>query len=502
MAQVNVPARGWQPRGHQRRLWRFLVNGGRRALAIWHRRAGKDDVGLNWMCYAALKTPATYWYLLPMQRQARRVVWEAVNPHTGLRRIDEAFPLSVRKRYHEQEMSIELINGSMIHLLGSDNYNSLVGSPPLGVVFSEWALAKPAAWAFIRPILRENGGWAVFVTTPRGKNHAYTMLQAAERRREVWFTETLTAMDTNVFSTEDLEDEFVEYIDEFGIEDGQSLFEQEYYCSFESAIRGSYWGAEMIKAEREGRIVSGLKPLAGLPVHRSWDIGVDNATAIWWFQVTPNAILWLYYYEQSGMGMEHFADKIADVGKKQGFNYTSAVDYVPHDIKQRSWTNTTPSGTARQRLELMREHKLNPELVPQHHRQDGITAAGRTIGKSFFHKEHTEEGRDCLMAYQRLWDPDNKIYDKKPFHNWATNGADSFRYGSMAWRVIQKPKPMPQSKPVVFADAVGTMRTGLTFEQLRDRNAGLVVQKTGQSFYELRDKAARERRRAAARNVG
>jgi hypothetical protein len=499
MATLQFPGRRWQPRPHQRPLWRFLMNGGKRALAIWHRRAGKDDVCLRWMAYAAGKRPATYWYLLPMQRQARRVIWEAVNPHTGIRRIDEAFPPEIRKKTHEQEMSIELFNGSMVHLLGSDNYNSLVGSPPLGVIFSEWALAKPAAWAFIRPILRENKGWALFVTTPRGKNHAYTMLNASEKRSKIWFTQTLTAMDTDVFDTAALEDEFREYVDEFGIEDGQALFEQEYYCSFESAVRGSYWGREMVQAEREGRVVSDLKPLPNTPVHTSWDIGVDNATAIWFFQVTPNSLLWLNYYEQVGMGVSHFAQKKLELGKRHGYSFVNSIDYVPHDAKQRSWTSTGQDGTARQRIEDMRECGLHPQLVPNHARVDGINAAKKTIGRSYFHKEHTEEGRECLKNYQRLWDADDKVYAKTPFHNWAVNGADSFRYGSMAWRALAKPKPVEAGRMLVSISPTGEMRTGLSFDELRDRNA---AKKTGKSFIEMRDRNARLKREAARRNVG
>ena len=495
---IRMPYR-WRPHHHQLQLWRYMSGGGKRALAIWHRRAGKDDVGLHWTATAAMSDKvATYWYLLPMQRQARRVIWEAVNPGTGLKRIDEAFPPEIVARKHEQEMSLELVTGSMVHLLGSDNYDSLVGSPPYGVVFSEYALAKPSAWGFIRPILRQNGGWAMFLTTPRGKNHAYDM-QLAAAKRSRWYCETITALETNVFTQEQLDDEFAEYIDEFGIEDGTALFEQEYLCSFESAVRGSYWGAEMLKAERDDRVVEGLKPLPGLPVHTAWDIGVDNATAIWFFQVTPNAIIWLNYYEQVGMGMEHFAAKKWELGAKFGYNYEGSIDWVPHDAKQRVWTKTNADGTARQRIEDMREQKLNPQLVPNHARADGINAGRKTIGRSYFNKENTVDGRECVKNYQRLWDADKKVYAKTPFHNWAVNGADAFRYGSMAWRITTKPPRQERGRPVVSVDAVGNMRTGLTFTQLRDRSAGRPVKavpQTSLSFDAMRNKYARRRKNA------
>src|SRR3990167_557857 len=144
-SRIRLPHNGRAPPGHQERLWKFLEDGGKRAIAVCHRRWGKDEVSLHRTAVAAFERPATYWYLLPEQTQGRRAIWEAVNPHTGIRRINEAFPLEARANTRENEMTIRFINGSMWHVVGSDNYDSLVGSPPAGVVFSEWALAKPAA---------------------------------------------------------------------------------------------------------------------------------------------------------------------------------------------------------------------------------------------------------------------------------------------------------------------------------------------------------------------
>lgn len=163
--EIELP-NGWEPRPYQLPLWQYLEHGGKRADVAAHRRWGKDDVALHWTACAAIQRPGTYWHLLPEAAQARKAIWDAVNPHTGKKRIDEAFPPEIRARKREQEMIIELVNGSTWQVLGSDNYNSLVGSPPVGVVLSEWALAKPDAWTYLRPILAENGGWAIFIWTP------------------------------------------------------------------------------------------------------------------------------------------------------------------------------------------------------------------------------------------------------------------------------------------------------------------------------------------------
>lgn len=133
--------------------------------------------------------------MLPEFAQGRKAIWSSVNIHTGKRRIDEAFPPALRENTNEQEMFIRLKNGSTWQVVGSDRYNSLVGAGVGGVVFSEWALANPSAWGYIRPMVQENNGWALFITTPRGKNHAYTMFQHAERSAD-WFAERATINDT------------------------------------------------------------------------------------------------------------------------------------------------------------------------------------------------------------------------------------------------------------------------------------------------------------------
>ena len=161
----------WAPRPYQQKLWEYLKAGGTRAVACWHRRSGKDEVGLHHTACMAHRRVGNYWYMLPQYSQARKAMWDAINPHTQKRRIDEAFPQEIRRTTRDQEMQIVFKNGSTFQLVGSDNFNSLVGSPPVGLVFSEYALSDPSAWGYLRPILLENGGWAIFNSTPRGRNH-------------------------------------------------------------------------------------------------------------------------------------------------------------------------------------------------------------------------------------------------------------------------------------------------------------------------------------------
>ena len=216
MIDVPIPSSAWRLRPHQVNLWRYLQTGGKRAMAVWHRRAGKDEVCLHWAAVSMLQRPANYAHLLPEFAQGRRSIWTAVNPHTGRRRIDEAFPEEMRLSTQDHEMHIAMANGSTWSVMGSDRYDtSLVGSSLAGIVFSEFALANPSAWAYARPVLEENDGWAIFITTPRGRNHAFDMFKHAQSMPD-WFCELLTAKDTGALSEAELSESLAEYCSLYG----------------------------------------------------------------------------------------------------------------------------------------------------------------------------------------------------------------------------------------------------------------------------------------------
>jgi phage terminase large subunit len=284
--EIELPANGWEPRPKQQSVWKALESGIKRAVLVWHRRYGKDDVALHWTACAAMQRVGTYWHLLPQANQSRKAIWDAVNPRTGRRRIDDAFPKELRETTREQDMLIRFKNGSTWQVVGSDNYNALVGSPPVGVVFSEYALADPNSWAFLRPILAENGGWVMFISTPRGRNHLQRLYQYAKDSPE-WFAEILTVKDTGAISPERMEQERRELAAERGDDEADNIINQEYFCSFDAAIPGSYYGKAMAKAEAEGRI--GEVPYdPRYQVQTWWDLGVGDPTAIWFVQEIGN----------------------------------------------------------------------------------------------------------------------------------------------------------------------------------------------------------------------
>ena len=225
-------------RWYQAPLYRAWVEGQKkRLIEIAHRRWGKDEVALNCTREMAMRRPATYWHCLPEYGQARKAIWNAVNSHTGKRRITEAFPDAIVAKRLDNEMFIEFRNGSTWQLIGSDRYDATVGAGPAGIVYSEWALSNPSAWAYHRPMLVENDGWAAFITTPRGDNHCKRMFDMTQGN-DSWFAELSTVGETEALTSEQLIEALDEYTALYGPDLGLAMYEQEYMCS---VLRGDDW---------------------------------------------------------------------------------------------------------------------------------------------------------------------------------------------------------------------------------------------------------------------
>lgn len=425
MARIQLPYNGWKPRADQMDFWKYLQNGGKRAFMLAHRRWGKDEVALHNAACQLMQRPATYWHCLPEYGQARKAIWEAVNPRTGKRRIDEAFPDAIRETVRSQEMFIKFKNGSTWQLVGSDNYNALVGSPPVGLVFSEYALADPGAWNFMRPILAENNGWATFITTPRGKNHAYDLYNLAKDDPS-WFAQTLTVDDTDVFSREMLRQERLELIKMYGPDEGEAMFRQEYYCSFEGAIVGSYYGAQLEIAKEEGRITS-VPYDPSLPVITSWDLGMGDATGIWFIQPYGQEFRAIDYYETSGEGLAYYAKYL----HSKPYVYRDFI--LPHDIRVREL------GTGKSRYEVAQSLGIQPITIAKSLPvDDGINAVRSILNRFYFDEKKCAQGLNALSNYRKEYDEKRKEFKNKPYHDWTSHAADALRYFAIGYQERSK----------------------------------------------------------------
>ena len=431
--QIRLP-HNWRPRPYQERVWGYLKGGGRRAVLRWHRRSGKDDVFLHHVVCAAHERVGNYWYMLPQYSQARKSMWDAINPHSGKRRLEEVFPDAVVAGMSGQEMQVRLKCGSTFQLVGSDNYDSLVGSPPVGLVFSEYALSSPSAWGYLRPILLENDGWAAFNSTPRGRNHFAELCRHAERD-DGWFYEALTAEDTGVFSKEQLDNELKEMQAEHGEAYGKSLWLQEYFVSFDAAMPGSIFGEWLDRARLEGRI--GKVEVDPVPVHTAWDLGHTDATAIWFFQVVRGEIHVIDYHESSLKDIEFYARLL----RGKGFEY--GTHWLPHDARAR----TLAAGGKSIQQQMMDQNVGRIVIAKRLDHVDGIQAARATIPHCWF-DDRCEKGLEALRAYRYEWDMDRKAFKATPEHDWASHGASAFRTLALSWR---HPKETGAPEPGVVA---------------------------------------------------
>lgn len=424
---IQLP-HNFKPRSYQLPLLKAMDGGYKRAVCIWHRRAGKDKCLCNYVAKCMMERVGAYYYLFPTYNQGRKILWEGMD-RDGFKFTDH-FPKQIRYRTDNTNMQIQFVHpskreedgspspGSIFQIIGTDKIDSIVGTNPIGAVFSEYALQDPAAWDFIRPILAENGGWAIFNYTPRGHNHGKTLWDMANKNPDVWFTQKLTVDDTHAISQEIIEAEKTEMLEQTG---NDGLFMQEYYVSFDAPVQGAYYGAQMMKAEKDGRI-SNVPWEPQLPVDTYWDLGMDDSMTIWFVQSTGKEIRLIDYLENSGEGLQFYAKELSQKP------YTYNKHYAPPDIEVREL------GTGVSRRDTAKKLGLPFQVVKNIGLQDGIDAARNLIPRCWFDKTKCERGINALNSYEKEWDEKNKVYKNHPLHNWASHGSDAFRYLAVGYR--------------------------------------------------------------------
>lgn len=421
MAQVVLPAFDWEPRPQQLEAWNALASGCREVVLAWHRRMGKDEVALHNAAIKGMERVGNYWHLLPMQEQARKAIWEAVNPKTGRVRWKDAFPDEIIQHVDNQAMMLTLKNGSTWQVLGSNNYDGMVGTTPIGITYSEAALADPTAFGMFRPILLENNGWAVYISSVRGRNHFYKIFESA-KANPASFAQLLSAEDTGLFTMLQLAMERKAYIDLYGSALGNALFEQEYLSSWDAAVIGAVWGQELRDLRADGRAL----PLIydpRFPVDTSWDIGVGDTNVVLFWQTIGNMERLIDWYASSDTGIEHYAEVLAS--KKYFYHRHTA----PHDIKVREWGLNGVS-----RLDTAKQFGIHFDRMPNVAKGDSISAGARLIKMMQVNVSETlveDPMDDCAFVlnaieqYKFSFDKDRKVMSKNPVHDWTSHYSDA-----------------------------------------------------------------------------
>ena len=422
--EISIP-HDWSPRPHQLPFFRAMDGGKTRACLVWHRRAGKDSSVLNFTAKEMFRRVGNYWHLFPKQTQARKAIWNGIDGE-GRRIIKQLFPKQIVSKQNGTDMIIEVANGSTWQLCGSDNYDNLVGANPVGVVFSEWSLCDPNAWNYVRPMLAENGGWAVFIYTPRGKNHGHTLYNMA-RKNPNWHCELLTVDDTKradgspVIGSDIIQAERDEGMSE-------EKLQQEYYCSFDAQIEGAILGDQMRNAYNQKRI--NLFPIdPALPVGTSWDLGHRDATTIWFWQAVAGEIRLVNYHEENMKPLSYFINYVKEWCGDNGVNYRIGKHFLPHDCDaMRLGQNETV------RQQMAKEGFTCIATERPKTKQVGIEAVRQIMPKLWIHEDNCAQGIACLSEYQYEWDDKKKMFKEQPLHNWASHGFDGLQTLALGWK--------------------------------------------------------------------
>lgn len=397
------------PRNYQLDFEDAVEEGKRRILLIWHRRAGKDVACWNFLIREALQTKncGVYYYLLPTQRHARKVIWDGID-ESGRRFLDFIPKELIDGKPNQVEMRIRLISGSIIQLIGTDNYDSITGTNPRGCVFSEYALQDPKAWELvISPILLKNKGWAIFNSTPRGKNHLYDLYEMAVSNPE-WYVQRLSVKDTGLISEEELNKERAEGRSE-------ELIQQEYYTSFERGVEGTYYGRLIDQARQEGRITS-VPHDPATTVDTYWDLGYGDSTAVIFLQRVGQELHIIDYYENHGEGLPHYIQYL------KSKTYTYGKHYAPHDVE---------AGHLSMGMSLRlyaKELGLDYQVISRTDIEYGIERARAVLPRCWIDEVKCKQLIKCLENYRKNFNEKMNCYSNTPVHDWSSHGADAMRY--------------------------------------------------------------------------
>jgi hypothetical protein len=388
----------YAPRPLQAEIHRALK---RFNVLVCHRRFGKTVLAVNQLLSSALRCqqPAPrFAYVAPLLKQAKAVAWDFLRQYSEPFRVDA----------NTSELRVELLNGARVTLYGADNPDVLRGIYLDGVVLDEYADMQPRTWTeVIRPALADRKGWAIFIGTPKGQNSFYELYEAA-LRNEDWYAAMFKASATGLVDPEE--------VAQLKAAMSEDEYAQEFECSFQAANVGSYYGKLINQAEADGRLTNvPWEPTA--PVSTAWDLGVDDATAIWLFQQVGLQVRVIDYYENSGEGLGHYVQAL----KSKPYVYDEHL--LPHDVEQRML-----GVDAKSRLEILQSLGVNPRVIPQSPIEDGISAVRMLLPRCWFDREKCAAGLKALSAYQREWSDKLGTWRARPRHDWSSHAADAFRY--------------------------------------------------------------------------
>jgi len=404
------PLNDFQPRPYQVPILKALDMGYKKVLAILPRRAGKDITALNYMIMQMYARPGVYYYIFPEFAHAKRVIWDSIT--CDGKRVLDYFPkhLVIKSNSHEMKITMSTANGgeSLFQLVGANTPDKIRGTNPIGCVFSEYADQDPQCYMLIRPVLANNGGWALFISTPRGKNHLWDMYNTAKKSKH-WFSFLLTLDDTKHISQEEIDKEREEA---FLTED---LIQQEYYCSFTFGVEGAYYTRYLDRCRFDGRITK-VPWDPRFKVHTAWDIGVRDHTSIIFFQEIGKSIHIIDCFEKAKMGLEFYAKIL------EGKPYLYGKHFAPHDINIQEW------GSGITRIEKASQLGIDFTVCKKNYIAEGIEACRSLFPRLWIDEVKCRSLVKSIESYRQEFDSKLRVYKPHPLHDWSSHFCDCLRY--------------------------------------------------------------------------
>lgn len=380
---------------------------------VVHRRGGKTVSRVNELIRAALTEPLDrprFAYIAPYLKQAKAVVWDYLK-HYSAPLVDHGAV------FRESELRVDYPNGAQVRLYGADNPDALRGIYLDGVVFDEYGTMDPRIWPVVRPALSDRMGWADFIGTPNGHNDFHALWRQAEEKPAEWYAAVHRASETGLIPSWELAAARRDLT--------ADQYEQEYECSFEAAIQGAYYGKEMAEAAREKRV--GRVPYdKATDVVTAWDLGIGDATAIWFCQQVGQEFHLIDYVENTGVGLDWYAREV----KSRPYVYADHI--FPHDVEAKEL------GTGKTRKEVLGELGLKVTVAPRLRVEDGINAVRLVLNRCWFDQDKCARGIEALTQYRTAWDEGRKVFRATPLHDWTSHGADALRYLFTGMRKVEK----------------------------------------------------------------
>ena len=380
---------------------------------VCHRRFGKSVLGINHMIRGAATfdgNDAKFAYIAPLLKQAKNIAWDYLKHFTS--------PFGDARKVNESELWVKLPNGARIQVLGADKPDSLRGAYLDGVVLDEFGQMHRSVWGqIVRPMLSDRPGYALILGTPKGRNEFHRLYQV-NRDDPEWYVRLLPLSQTDVLDA----DERAALLRE--VAKGtltQAEYDQEYECSWSAAMRGSFYGVTLDKLEAQGR----MKPFEvepTLPVTTAWDLGMRDATAIWFMQIVGNEVRIIDFAVFHGAGLPAIAKAL----REKPYVYDEHL--LPHDVEVREL------GTGVSRIETLHRLGISARVIPRinartdFEEDERIEAVRNMLPRCYFNtgSPGVREGLEGLRLYRREENERTGELSARPEHDWASDYADAF----------------------------------------------------------------------------